>query len=159
VVEFSGFKPMHKHRVNRYGFIWLQVRTVFEIVMLTFLFVFKEETSESTHVFLTDCFIDCCTTSNSFSIVVGSVCPPIRFLLYETENNILNRSWHSRHFPGNVGFPASPCFTEMLHNSSVLISFNSLWHHITDTHHEGETEFKIKVRLVSLFSYLFGSTF
>lgn len=159
VVELSRFEPVDEHRVDRDGFVGLQVWTVFQVVVLAFLLVFQEETSETAHVFLANRFVDGRASADTLTIVVGGVGPPVCLLFHETKDDVFDRRRHAGNFPRDVGFPASPGFAEMLHDGSVFIRFDAFRHHVADAHHDGETEFEIEVGFVTLFRDLFRSSF
>ena len=76
-------------RVYCYGFLGGYIWTIFEVVVLSFLFGFEIKTCQSTKVFLTDSFIDGGSTSYPLSVVVSRVRPPISFRLDVTKDHVL----------------------------------------------------------------------
>ena len=68
---------MHKCRIDGNGLIWSNVRTVLEVVVLPFLLTFKVEAGKTTQVFLANSFVNSRTSSDSLTVIVGSVGPPV----------------------------------------------------------------------------------
>lgn len=77
-------------------------------------------TSEATKILLDDRFVDSRTTPDTLTVVMSNAAnecqscnamvdnepryartPPISLALDITQNNVLNRCWHTRHFPRN----------------------------------------------------------
>lgn len=89
--KLSAFEPMDNSSINGYCFFCRDIRTIFEIVVLSFLFSFKEQTGESTHILLTDCFVYCSSSSDPFSIEISCIGPPVSLTLHIPQDHILNR--------------------------------------------------------------------
>lgn len=70
--------------------------TYLQIIMLSFLFSFQVESSQSSQVLLADGFVDRGSTSDTFTIVVSSVGPPVCFGLDVTQDHILDWCRKSR---------------------------------------------------------------
>ena len=157
--EFPRFQPMDRSGIYCHSFFCGKVWTILKIVVLSFMLTFKIKTGKSSKIFFAYSFVDSCTSTNTFSIKVSSVGPPISFAFYVTKNHVFNRSRQTRDFPRNVCFPATPGFTEMLNYSFSFICLDSFWHHILDVEKNGSTEFKVKLRFYSLFTNRFGHSF
>lgn len=108
--ELSALQPMDGHRVQSDTLLRSYVRSVLQIIVLTLLLVFEEETGQTTHILFTDCFVHSCASTNTLSVVVGCVRPPICFLFYVSKNHIFYRGRHASYFPGNISLPTSPSF-------------------------------------------------
>ncbi len=132
MLELSSFQPVKDLRVNSCGFFCCQIWTIFEVIVLPFLLSLEIKTSQAAEVFLAHRFVDCCSSSDSFSVVVGGICPPIGFRLNITNNHVLNRHRESWNLPGDVCFPATPRLAQMLQNCLRLVCLDSFWHHVTD---------------------------
>lgn len=126
----SAFKPMHESCVNRHRFFRRKVRSVFQIIMLPFLFIFQCQSCQSTQILLTDCFINSSSSFNSLPIIISCISPPVRFLLDILLDQSFNRSRHTGNFPGSIRFPTSPCFCKMLHYSFLVFCSYSFRHSV-----------------------------
>lgn len=132
MLELSSFQPVKDLRVNSCSFFCCQIWTIFEVIVLPFLLGLEIETSQTAEVFLAHSFVNCCTSSDSFSIVVGGISPPVGLRLDIANDHVLNRHGESWNLPGNIGFPAAPRLTQMLQNRLRLVCLDSFWHHVTD---------------------------
>ena len=152
VNEFATLEPMHYSGVNSDCLLSGNVRSVFQIVVLSFLFGLQIETSEPAHVFFADRLINGGSSPDPLPIEVGGVGPPICLGLDVPQNHVFDGSRESWHFPRNVGFPASPGFTEMLHDGFGLVGLDSLGHHVLNVEQDGGSQLQIELTLDSLLS-------
>lgn len=111
MLEFARFQPVNGCSVNCDCLITSDVWSIFQVIMLTFLFCFEIKASEAAQIFFANRFVNSGTSSDSFSIVVSSISPPISFSFYVANDHILNWSWQARNLPRDVGLKAAPCFT------------------------------------------------
>ena len=81
---------MHSSGVNSHSFLRGDVWTVLEVVVLPLLLSFEVETSESAQVLLTDCLVDSGSPTDSLSVVVSCVGPPVCLGLDIAEDHVLN---------------------------------------------------------------------
>lgn len=94
------------------------------------------QTSQTPKILLDDCFVNGCASTNTLTIVVCRICPPISLGFHVTQDpkmntlskyylrinlHVLNWSRQIRHFPWDIGFPTTPGFTQMLQNDSSLV--------------------------------------
>jgi len=135
VAEFSSLKPMNQCCINCHTLLCGDIRAIFKIAVLPLLLRFQIETCKSTQIFLANCFINGGSSFYSLPVVISSVSPPIRLLFHVSQDHVLDRGWHSRHFPRDVCFPTTPRFSKMLHYCLGLISLHSFRHHIHDIFH------------------------
>ena len=70
--------------------------------MLPLLFSLQVETSKTTKVLLTDCLVHGGSSSNSLSVIVSCVGPPVCLGLDVTEDHVLNWNRETRHLSGHV---------------------------------------------------------
>ena len=132
MLELSSFQPVKDLRVDSCSFFCCQVWTIFEVIVLPLLLGLEIKTSQAAQVFLAYSFVNCCTSSDSFSIVVSGICPPISLCLNVANNHVLNCHRKSWNLPGDISFPATPRLTQMLQNRLCLVCLDSFWHHVTD---------------------------
>ena len=69
--KLSAFKPMNGCRVDCYGLLSTDIRTILQVSVLTFLLCLQIKAREPTEIFLHNGFVDCCTTPDTLTIVVG----------------------------------------------------------------------------------------
>ena len=135
------------------------IRTILQIIMLSLLFTLQIQSSQSAQILFTDSLVDCRSSSNSLSIVVSSVCPPVGLHLDITKDHVFDWNGKTRDFPGNVCLPTSPGFRQVLKDCSCLVLLNSFRHHVNDVMHDSCSKFQIKVRLHSLFRDSLSNSF
>src|SRR5271170_3604201 len=90
-LKSTCFKPMYRHSINRNALFTRHVRTVFEIIMLTFLFRFKPNSRKSTEILFRNSFIDGSATTNTFTVEVACTDPPIGFGFDVSKDDGLDR--------------------------------------------------------------------
>eukprot|EP00967_Tisochrysis_lutea_P025532 scaffold29471_cov28-Tisochrysis_lutea.AAC.6 len=115
------------------------------IVVLPLLFRLEPQPREAPEILLGDRLVDSGPTSNAFAIVVRYVGPPVRLGLDVSEDHVLNRSRHARHFPRNVCLPAAPCLGEVLQNGARLVRLHALGHHVKNVVHDSRAQLKVIV--------------
>jgi len=79
--------------MTKIGWVYLQV------VVLSFLFGFEIETSQTSQVLLADGFVDSGASTNTFTVVVGCVCPPVCLHLDVPKDHVFDRrreTWNLR---------------------------------------------------------------
>ena len=91
--EFSLLQPVDGSREDGDCLLRSYVGAVLQIVVLSFLLSFQIESGQSPQILFANCLVHCCSTSDSFSIEVSGVCPPIGFGLDITNDHVLNRGW------------------------------------------------------------------
>eukprot|EP00398_MALV-I-01_sp_L67-1_P000203 gene202-gene343 len=156
--ELTRLQPMHSSSVNGNSLFTSNVRTILEVSMLTFLFGLQPKTRKTSKIFLTDGLVNGSTTTDTFTIVVGLVGPPIGLRLDVTQNHVLDRSRETRNLPWNVRLPATPSFGQMLQDGTGLVRLHTLRHHIDNIMHNCGTQLKIEMRFNTLFGNGFGDT-
>lgn len=87
---------MHSHNIQKYQ-IFLKENAHLQVVMLSFLFSFEIESCQTSKIFLTNSFIHCGSTTDTFPVVVSCVCPPISLGFDIPQNHVLNWCWKARH--------------------------------------------------------------
>jgi hypothetical protein len=127
-LETTCFEPVYCHSINGNRFFTGNIWTVFEIIMLTFLFSFKPNSRKSTEILFRNRFIDCCTATNSLTIEITRTNPPIRFCFDISKNNVFDRYRETRYRPRLICFKCPPCLTEMLQNRLCFILTDSFRH-------------------------------
>ena len=140
MLELTRLKPMHCCSVDRNSFFRSDIWTILEIIVLSLLLRLQIETCQSAQVLLTHGLINSSSSSDSLSVIVGRVSPPISFRFNVPNNHVLDSYWKARYLPWNICLPASPCFTQVLKDSLRLVSFHSFRHHIVDVHNDGSAE-------------------
>lgn len=80
MAELSGFKPVHQSGVNSHTFFCRNVRSIFQIAVLSLLLGFEIEPGQSSQIFLADCLVDSGSSFYSLSVVVSGIGPPISLL-------------------------------------------------------------------------------
>lgn len=68
--------------------------------MLSLLLCFQVQTSQSSQVLLAHGLVHSSSTTDSLTIVVGSVCPPVGFSLHVAQDHVLNGGWKAWHLQG-----------------------------------------------------------
>jgi hypothetical protein len=137
----------------------------------------KQLTSKSTQILFHDCFVDCGSSADTFTIIMRhpnsnhvnitqmacmkdyARAPPVGLALDVSEYNVLDSSRHSGYFPWNISLPASPRFRKMLKNGLSLILLNRFRHHIQDVMHDSGAKLEIEMRFDPLFSHGLCNTF
>lgn len=71
-----------------------------QVVVLPLLLSFQVQTGQSPQVLLAHCLVHSGTTTDSLSIVVGSVGPPVSFSLHVAKDHVLNGSGKAWHLQG-----------------------------------------------------------
>ncbi len=127
--------------------------------MLPLLLSLQVKTSETAQILFAYCLVNSCTSSNSLSIIVCGIGPPVGLSFDISENHVLNGCRKTRDFPRNVSFPAPPSLTKMLQNGLSLIGFYTLRHHVIDIHDYRSSKLEIILRLYPLFGDSLGYTF
>lgn len=127
--------------------------------MLPFLFRFQIQSRHSAQILFAHRLINGGSTTNSLTIIMRRICPPVRFRLHVTQNHILDRRRQSRNFPWNVRLPASPSFRQMLKNGSRFVLFDAFRHHVQNVVHDRGTKLQIVVRFYALFGHRFCDPF
>mmetsp|Transcript_36325 Transcript_36325/g.81860 ORF Transcript_36325/g.81860 Transcript_36325/m.81860 type:complete len:205 (-) Transcript_36325:1970-2584(-) len=136
-----------------------EVWTILQIVVLALLFSLKPQASKTTKILLANCLVNSGTSSDTFSVVVSNICPPISLSFYVPKDHVFDRNWHSWNFPWNIRFPASPGFAQVLQNSFAFVLLDPFWHHVQNIMHDSRTELKIIMRLDTLLCNRFSNTF
>ena len=157
--ESSAFEPMNSRCINRNRFFSCNVGTVLQVIMLSFLLRFQIQSSQSPQILLTNSFVHSRAASDSLSVIMRRVCPPISFRLDVSQNHVFNRGRQSRYLPRYVRFPASPSFAQVLQNHSRFILFDAFRHHVKDVMHNSRAQLQIVVTLNSLFGDSFRDSF
>ncbi len=91
--EFSRFEPMNESWIDCNCFIWSNIWTILQIIMLSFLLTLKVESCKSAQVLFADSLINSGTSSYSLSIVVWSISPPVSFCFHVAQDHVFNGSW------------------------------------------------------------------
>ena len=89
-------EELHSHNIQKYQ-IFLKENAHLQVVMLSFLFSFEIESCQTSKIFLTNSFINCGTTTDTFPVVVSCVCPPISLGFDIPQNHVLHWCWKARH--------------------------------------------------------------
>ena len=110
--------------------------TNLEVVVLPLLLSLEVQPSETTQVLLAHRFVDGSSATDTFSVVVSRVRPPVSLHLHIPEDHVLDRRRQPRHLPRNVGLPTTPRFRQMLENRLRLVLLDSLRHHVEDVVHD-----------------------
>ena len=157
--EATRFQPMDCRRVNGHSLFRRNVRTVLQIVVLALLLGFQVKTSEATQILLAHRLVDGGAATDTLSVVVGRVRPPIGLHFDVTQDHFFYRRRQTWNLPGNVGLPAAPGFRQMLQNGSGFVLFDTFGHHVQDVVHDGGAELQIKVGFDPLLRHSLGHTF
>lgn len=113
--------------------------------MLPLLFCLQIQPGEAAQVLFTHSLVHSGPSADPFSVVVGSVGPPVSLGLHISKDHILYGRWQSRDLPGNVGFPAAPGFTEVLQDCPGLVLFDPLRHHVQNIMHHSCPQLKVEM--------------
>lgn len=89
-------EELHSHNIQKYQ-IFLKENAHLQVVMLSLLFSFEIESCQTSKIFLTNSFIHCGTTTDTFPVVVSCVCPPISLGFDIPQNHVLHWCWKARH--------------------------------------------------------------
>mmetsp|Transcript_3343 Transcript_3343/g.8103 ORF Transcript_3343/g.8103 Transcript_3343/m.8103 type:complete len:350 (-) Transcript_3343:723-1772(-) len=146
---------MHGRCVDCDGFVCRNVRTIFQIGVLSFLLCFEPQSGKTTEVFLAYCLVDGGTTANAFPVVVRSIGPPISLRLDIAQYHVLHRSRKTRDLPWNIRLPAAPRFGQVLQDGPGFVGLHTLWHHINDVMHYCGTQFQIEMTFDALLGQRF----
>mmetsp|Transcript_31758 Transcript_31758/g.36107 ORF Transcript_31758/g.36107 Transcript_31758/m.36107 type:complete len:278 (-) Transcript_31758:415-1248(-) len=136
--------------INSYSLFFRDIRTILEIVVLSFLLGLESQTCQTTQILLADSLVNSGSSSNSFSIVIRGIGPMIGLQLDVSQNHILNGNGHAGNLPRDVSLPTSPSFRKMLQDGLSFIGFDTFGHHILDINHNRSSQFKIKLRFHTL---------
>jgi len=110
-----------------------------EVVVLAFLFGFQVESSQTSEILLTHGLIDRGSTTNTLTVVVSRVCPPVSFRLHVAQDHVLNWRWQTWHLPRDVSLPAAPRFTQVLQDRPRFVLFYAFGHHVENVMHHLNT--------------------
>ena len=91
MLESSRLKPVEYLGVYRSRLFSRHIWPILEIVVLPLLLCFQIEPGKTSKVLLTDSLIDGCTSSDSLSIIVGGIGPPISLSLHISDYHVLYR--------------------------------------------------------------------
>jgi hypothetical protein len=69
--KLSALKPVNGCRVDRYGLLRTDIRTILQVSVLTFLLCLQIKARETTEIFLHNSFVNCCTAPDALTIVVS----------------------------------------------------------------------------------------
>lgn len=116
---------------------------IFEVVVLSLLLRLQIQTRKSTKILRRDRLVDGRTTSNSLTVVIGNVGPPVGLRFDVSEDHVLHRRGQSGHLPGNVRLVTTPRLREMLKDGARFVGTDSLRHHVEYVVHHGRTELQI----------------
>jgi hypothetical protein len=111
--------------VNSHSLLSGNVGTILKIVVLSLLFSLEPQTSKPSKILFAHCLINSGTTLDPFSVVVGYVRPPISLGFDITQDHVLHWCGQSRHLPGDICFPATPCLTKMLQDDTGFVCTDS----------------------------------
>lgn len=74
-----------------------------KVVVLSLLLSFQVQTGQSAQVLLAHCLVYSGSTTDSLTVVVGRVGPPVSFGLHVAQDHVLNGSrqaWHLKRWGG-----------------------------------------------------------
>lgn len=92
----SALQPVDGGGVDGHSLLGGDVRAIFEVVMLSLLLRLQIEPSQPAKVLLTDSLVHGCSTSDSLTVIVSCVRPPISFRLDKAKNHIFHRDGQTR---------------------------------------------------------------
>src|SRR6266567_6251669 len=69
--KFSALKPVNGCGIDCDGLLRTDIWTILQVSVLTFLLCLQIKACETTEIFLHNSFVDCCTTPDTLTIVVG----------------------------------------------------------------------------------------
>ena len=93
----ATLQPVHCRGINGHTLLSSDVWPILQVIVLTLLLCFQVETSQAAKILFADSLVHSCPTSDSLTIVVGSVGPPVCFRLDVTKDHVLNGNWKARH--------------------------------------------------------------
>lgn len=106
--------------------------------MLTLLFSLQIQSSESTQVLLTYCLVNSSSTTDTLTVIVSCVRPPVCLHLHITKNHVLNWGGKTRNlqytkadntqFPFNTQSSEKKSLTTKLNTSIILQQINGVCH-------------------------------
>lgn len=122
-------EELHSHIIQKYQ-IFLKENAHLQVVMLSFLFSFEIESCQTSKIFLTNSFINCGSTTDTFPVVVSCVCPPISLGFDIPQNHVLHWCWKARHLMKQnnlVSFTTEWSKQHFTFSSPYFISPSSIW--------------------------------
>mmetsp|Transcript_61033 Transcript_61033/g.143984 ORF Transcript_61033/g.143984 Transcript_61033/m.143984 type:complete len:850 (-) Transcript_61033:159-2708(-) len=141
---------MHRRRVDRDSLLGRKVRAVLEVIVLALLLGLEPQTRQPPQVLLAHRLVHGRAAANALAVVVRDVGPPIGLGLDVAQDHVLDRDWHARDLPGDVGLPAPPRLREMLQDDLALVLLHALGHHVQDVVHHRRAQLQVVVALHAL---------
>ena len=80
---------MHRGSINSDSFFCCYVWAIFKVVVLPLLLCFEVKTRQSSQVLFAYCLVNRSSSSDSFSIVVGRIRPPVSLRFHVADYHVL----------------------------------------------------------------------